>query len=116
MFRFLVKIAPAATLVLGFLALALTLVLFDPTAKTPEGLAAMRFDFLSYRDAILIIQAVFSLAVLFGGIWVVTVVKKVSRIVKEGREKEEAVQQERARALQREKRVAYTRSKKKNRR
>lgn len=116
MLRLIVKIAPAATLTLGFLALALALVLFDPFTTASNGLPALRLDALSHRDAILIVQGVFSLAVLSGGIWAVSIMKKVSRIVREGQEETEAIQQERARKLQQEKRAAYNRAKKKSRR
>jgi hypothetical protein len=113
--RALVKIAPVATLTLGFLSLVMALVLFDQSAKTPDGLAAIRFGFLSYRDAILIVQGVFSLAVLFGGIWVVGLIRNVFRIAREGREETEAIQRERARVLQQEMRANYTRKKKSRR-
>lgn len=97
--RFLRKIAPIATLTFGITDLVIALVLFDPSAQTPDGLAAMRFGFLSYLHAILIIQGVFALAVIFGGIWVADILKNVFRIVREGREATEAIQKERARAL-----------------
>jgi formate-dependent nitrite reductase membrane component NrfD len=115
MLRMLVRIAPIATLTLGFLSLVMALVLFDQSAKTPDGLAALRFGFLSYRDAILIVCGVFSLAVLFGGIWVADLIRNVSRIVREGREETEAVQRERARVLQKETRATYNRRKKSRR-
>lgn len=113
--RALVKIAPVATLTLGFLSLVMALVLFDQSAKTPDGLAAIRLGFLSYRDAILIVQGVFSLAVLFGGIWAVSLIRNVFRIAREGREETEAIQRERARVLQQEMRANYTRKKKSRR-
>lgn len=115
MLRTLVRVAPVATLTLGFLALVIALALFDQSAKTPDGLAAIRFGFLSYRDAILIVSGVFSLAVLFGGIWVFDLIKNVFRIVREGSEEAEAVQRERARILQKEMRTNYSRKKKSRR-
>jgi hypothetical protein len=108
MLRALTRIAPAATLTLGFLSLVLALLLFDQSAKTPDGLAAIRLGFLTHRDAILIVCGVFSLAVLFGGIWVASLIRNVSRIV-------EAVNQERARVLQKEMRTSYRRKKKSRR-
>jgi formate-dependent nitrite reductase membrane component NrfD len=115
MLRALTRIAPAATLTLGFLSLVLALLLFDQSAKTPDGLAAIRLGFLTHRDAILIVCGVFSLAVLFGGIWVASLIRNVSRIVREGREEAEAVNQERARVLQKEMRTSYRRKKKSRR-
>lgn len=112
----LVKIAPAATLVLWFLALALILFFFDPMTKNANGLPTLRFDFLSYRDAILIVQGVFSFTVLFGGIWAFSIIRNVTNIMKQDRAETEAIQEARARKLQQEKRAEYNRQKNKKRR
>ena len=115
-FHRLIKAAPVVTITLGILDLALPFLLFDLSAKTPEGLPVLRAGFLAYRDAILLVEGTLAFTSLFGGIWAVTMVRNVSRIAREGREEAEAIQKARAREIRKAAPAPINRKSKKSRR